>query len=364
MDYNDFFQDNELLLETIKKANRITEKRRGRYVTLQRAIFLSWWCDKADCKFCYMSTQKGRVADPIKARRKIYRVLAEATICRRIGWDIEFLSGGYGSYGIDEIKEIAEMVAHITGRQVYLNVGVLGEKEIGRFESEVRGIVGSVETVNKKLHKKICPGKPLTPVIKMLEHAKEVGFKTGMTIILGLGETADDLTTLFKLIEDLHLDRITFYSLNPHTGTIYEGHAPPASVYQAGVIALTRVRFPDIKIISGTWIDQLSNIGITLLAGANGITKYPLFTMFGNRYGKKVEEEIRAANRDMLGTFTDLEILAGKKRLERERDPGHVFGYRKPAVSPGAVEKIDHFKKKTASMIEEYISKISKCTQV
>jgi len=281
-----FFGEMGDFLDVLKRADALTRRHHGAHVSLERAIFLSWWCGKGDCSFCFMSTQKRRIKDPKSARRKVASILAEAELCARIGWEVEFLSGGYGAYSIEEIKRIAGMVAHLTGSRTWLNVGVLKGPELELFGEEVEGIVGSVETVNRGLHDKVCPSKPLEPVVGMLEEAKDLGLKTGITLVLGLGESAEDIKTLFDLIRKLELDRVTFYSLNPHEGTAFADSPPPASIYQAGVMALTRVEFPKLKIIGGTWIDQLPNIGLMLLAGANGITKYPLFTMFGNRYGK------------------------------------------------------------------------------
>ena len=57
------------IFDIIKKANKTTLKHHGNLITLERAIFLSWWCDKGDCAFCYMSTQKDKIKDPKKARR-------------------------------------------------------------------------------------------------------------------------------------------------------------------------------------------------------------------------------------------------------------------------------------------------------
>jgi len=359
MSYREIFSDTDAFLDILKKANRITE---SEYVTLERAVFLSWWCDKGDCKFCFMSTQKDRIVEPLKARRKLSGILAEAAICKRIGWNIEFLSGGYGSYSTEEIKNIAEIVAYITEAPVWLNVGALSSSDIGKFGGEVEGIVGAVETVNKKLHRSICPSKPVQPIVRMLKEAREIGLKTGITIILGLGEGIEDLPALFELIKELALDRVTFYSLNPQEGTGYENQPPPSSIYQAGVIALTRINFPDIEIIGGTWTDQLPNIGLILLAGANGITKYPLFSMFGNRYGRKVEEEIKFANRKLLGTFSDLDVLRGTKKLEKERVPNHVFKKKKPSIAEEVVERISEMRKEIDTAIEEYISTI--CAQL
>ena len=74
-------------------------------------------------------------------------------------------------------------------------------------------------------------------------------------------------------------------------------------------MAATRIKFPALEIVTGTWVDNLANIGPLILAGANGLTKFPLFKMFGTRYGKRVEEEVIWAGRELKGTFTDLEML-------------------------------------------------------
>ena len=37
------------IFDLIKKANETTLKKHGDEISLERAIFLSWWCDKGDC---------------------------------------------------------------------------------------------------------------------------------------------------------------------------------------------------------------------------------------------------------------------------------------------------------------------------
>jgi biotin synthase-like enzyme len=102
---------------------------------------------------------------------------------------------------------------------------------------------------------------------------------------------------------------VTFYSLNPHEGTPFENQPQPASLYYAGVVAATRINFPKLEIVCGTWVDNLANMGPLILSGANGLTKFPLFKMFGTRYGKRVEEEVYWAGRKLKGTFTDFDQL-------------------------------------------------------
>ncbi len=312
MDHAEIFSNPQALLETIKKADRKTREVHGSGVALERAIFLSWWCDRANCSFCYMSTQKERISDKSRARRRASSIFAEAELLRRIGWRVAFISGGYGAYSIGEIGDVTRTVFEITGEPTWLNVGVLSESEMAEFGDEIVGVTGSVETLATGIRDRICPGKPLGPITTMFEAAADIGLERGMTLILGLGEGAADLSGLIDFIREQKISKITVYSLNPHEGTPFSDSPPPPSLYQAGVIAALRLEFPKLKIVAGTWIDQLPNIGIVCLAGANAVTKYPLLRMFGNRFGRKVEEEIVAAGRQVQGTFTDMSRLNGE----------------------------------------------------
>lgn len=298
------------ILDLLQEANKITLAEHGNKITLERAIFLSWWCDKGDCSFCYMSSQKPLIRDPKKARRRVEAILAEAEMVRRMGWNIEFLSGGYGAFNTSEIKKIAQDIYDITDNQVWLNVGIT--TELDAYSEEIIGVTGAVEVANPEIHQKICPSKPLDDITSMLTEAGDLGFKKAITLILGLGETPEDLKYLFQMIEDLEIDRIIFYSLNPHPDTPYADTPQPASLYYAGTVAATRIQFPELEIITGTWVDNLANIGPLILAGANGLTKFPLFKMFGTRHGKRVEEEVRWAGRELDGTFTDINCLDGE----------------------------------------------------
>lgn len=297
--------------DLIKKANETTLKKHGNLITLERAVFLSWWCDKGDCAFCYMSTQKDKIKDPSKARRNISNIYAEAEMCKRLDWNIEFLSGGYESFTTQEIKEIATTIKNITGDGVWLNTGITDE--LDEYGSEITGITGAVEVANPQIHKRVCPSKKLDDISSMLDVAGDLGFKKAITIILGLGETLDDVSYLIDYIREHEIDRVIFYSLNPHKETVYANSSQPASLYYAQVVAQVRLAFPEIEIICGTWIDNLANIGILILSGANGITKFPLFKMFGTKYGKRVEEEVKWAGRELKGTFTDKNQLGPEK---------------------------------------------------
>jgi biotin synthase-like enzyme len=289
-------------MDLIQKANKVFLNNFKPETWFERAIFLSWYCSKGDCKFCFMSLQKPRIKNPRLAIRKIEGILKEARICKRQGWKVEFLSGGYESYTIGELVGITKKVYEATGQKQWLNIGVLTKEEMKKFKPYIEGVVGAVESANDKIRKEACPSKPLDEIEKMLKEADRLGLKKGITIIIGLGESEKDIEKLYKLIKKHKIDRITFYRLNPHRGTPYK--KGPESNYYAKWIAKTRIKFPKLEIIAGSWVDKLDEIDLLLKAGANAITKFPAIKLFGTKYAKKIEDKAKQAGRTFKGSMT------------------------------------------------------------
>ncbi|MBN2112375.1 radical SAM protein [Candidatus Woesearchaeota archaeon] len=270
----------------------------------ERAIFLSWYCSRGDCKFCYMSTQKSKIKNPRLAKRKKESIFAEAAICKACGWRVEFLSGGYESYDIGELVEITKEIFKITGQKQWLNIGVLKQEELKKFKPYIEGVCGAVECVNPKLHDKLCPSKPISEIISMFKICDEFGLKKSMTIIIGLGETEKDIPLLIDFIRKHKIDKITFYALNPHEGTIFK--KGPQTGYYLKWISGTRKAFPKLHIVAGSWVDRLEEIPELLKAGATSITKFPSIKLFSTKFARQIEEGAEKAGRDFSGTMTRL----------------------------------------------------------
>ena len=220
-------------------------------IYFERAIFISWYCSIGDCAYCYMSTQKHRISDPKKARRTTASILAEAYICKKLGWKIGFLSAGYGSYTTESILELCKNIHEITNQKLWLNIGVLDEKTIEKLSPYLEGLCGAVETTNQKIRKKVAPNKPLAPIEKMYKICDKYHLKKSMTFIVGLGETIDDFNSLKLFITKNKIDKIIFYALNPIKGTIFEKSKGPQIDYFIEWIRKTRKAFPNLNIVAG-----------------------------------------------------------------------------------------------------------------
>jgi len=290
----------------------------------ERAIFISWYCSKRDCAFCYLSSRKHLNPDPIKDRRSLSSILAEAVICKACKWKVEFISGGCDTYTDKELLNIIKSIYKITKQKQWLNLGILNEKQLKLFKPYIQGVCGTVECITPKLRDKICPSKPLNEIENMFKLADKLKLKKTVTIILGLGETIKDFKHLKEFIKKHNLDRITFYRLKPQQGTLFEKKKPITSKYYTEWIKRTRKEFPKLNIVTGSWLTHLNEIHLLLKAGADSVTKFPSISKFNTKYAKTIEAEAKKANRKFIGTLTKVPNIKTKdysvnKYLKRMR---------------------------------------------
>ncbi|MBL7054373.1 radical SAM protein [Candidatus Woesearchaeota archaeon] len=323
----------------------------------ERAIFLSWYCAKGDCKFCYMSTQKNLIKDPKNARRSFESILAEAFLCKKFGWKIEFLSGGYESFSKKDMLFLIKHIYNICKERLWLNMGVLNKEELKLFKPYIQGVCGAVECVNPKVHKEICPSKPIKEIEKMFKACDELKLKKAITIILGIGEKEKDIPLLKKFIKKNKVDKITFYRLKPQKNTIFENKKTITKEYYVKWVKEIRKEFPKIKITIGSWLNNLDEIHLLLNAGADAVTKFPSIKLFNSKYAKKIEKEAKKAGRKFKGTLTEMKKInideIDEFKIKRARKNETFFVPQKSSISM-------KLKKKIKIKLREYIKKMEK----
>lgn len=286
--------------------NILVEKNKTNKIHFERAIFISWYCSLGDCTYCYMSTQKSLISDPKKAKRSTASILAEAYLCKKLGWKVGNLAAGYGSYTHESILELVKNVYEIYGGKFWLNIGVLPEKTIAALEPYLEGVYGAVETTNEEIHKKTAPNKPIKPIENMFKTCERYNLKKAMTFIIGMGEAIDDFGSLKNFIIKNKIDKVVFYALNPIQGTMFENSSGPKIDYYLEWIKRARNEFPNLDIVAGPWVNRVGHIRQMLNSGANAITKFPAIKLFNSNFAKTIEEEIRNSGHELEGTFTKM----------------------------------------------------------
>jgi biotin synthase-like enzyme len=281
-----------------------------------RCIFLSWYCEKASCKFCFRSTTKHKIKHAKTAKRSLASVLTDAIIGKNLGWKIEFLTGGYDIFDFKDIVKIAKYVSEIYNQKIWINLGTLTKKELTMLKPYVEGVCASIETIEPKLHDEICPDKPIEPYSEMLEMAREMGFKTSITIVIGLGESKDDFELLADYIKEHKLSQITFYALKPVKETEYENVESPDVEYYTWWIKKTRKEFPEIKIMAGLTPKKVDYVKELLESGADAITKFPAVRRFNSEKAKLIEKMAKEAGRKFLGSLTKMPKVNWDKEVD------------------------------------------------
>ena len=291
------------LPELMTKAEEIYNQNFPLVTSFERAIFYSWGCNIGDCAFCYMSAQP-KEKNPKETKRSKASILAELILARKLGWDIGFVTGGIGVYNANEFEDILKLINEVFKEKVWISLGALPKSQLERYLPYIKGVVGSTETINPELHKIICPSKPLEPYKKMFTSAKEMNLARAMTMILGMGETREDFTSLEEFIKEFEINKIHIYTLKPRKGTPLEHGKVPSKEEQAWWIAQLRIHFPPLDIQCGVWDDRLDRVSFLLKAGANNISNFKATTLFGTKYAEELEHQVKLAGREFKGTLT------------------------------------------------------------
>lgn len=291
--------------ELIIKANSVYQQHFPPLTCFERAVFFSWGCTIGDCTFCYMSTQPAG-KPPRETRRSMESILAEFILAKHLGWQIGFFTGGIGILKPEELEFLLKAAVEVVSEKIWLSVGPISQTLLKKYSPHIKGVVGSIETINPSLHRKVCPSKPIEPYEKMFLIAKDFGLQRAMTFIVGLGETHDDFLLLKNFIETYGITKIHVYGLIPQEGTAYGRAVVPSAEEQAWWIAQLRLAFPPIDIQCGIWEDRVARVSLLLRAGANSISKFKAVKLFGTPLAKEIEQEVAKAGRTFCGTLTKL----------------------------------------------------------
>ena len=119
--------------ELLEQSNKVFLENHKPNVWFGRCIFLSWYCDRGTCDFCFRSTIKHKIKHAKSAKRSFASVLTDAIIGKNLGWQIEFLTGGYGIFEFKEIVKIAKYVSIIYNQKIWINLGVLDKQELKKL---------------------------------------------------------------------------------------------------------------------------------------------------------------------------------------------------------------------------------------
>ncbi|MBI2573514.1 hypothetical protein HYV86_06635 [Candidatus Woesearchaeota archaeon] len=285
-------------------------------VYFDRSIFINWTCAIADCKYCYLSTKpKHTPGTQAKAVRSQESVLAEALLCKIMGWNVGYITGGLRVESVDYLCELTHNMSLLLGEKIMLNFGPHAKSEIVKLKPYIKGMGSAIESFDPDLHQFICPSKPLRTLMMFLENLQHEGLNKLITIILGIGEKKEDVEIVIENIKKYEINRVQLCFLKPQENTVFADVPSPDPLYMAWWIARIRIACPTTVIKVALVRDRISDLSLYLSAGANGFSRFMVFKDFASPLALELERECAKAGRVLQGNFTHVPVIDAEKAV-------------------------------------------------
>ena len=280
----------------------------------ERPIFLSWR-NVMNCTLCHLSQKSPDSMNPLSSRRSSSSLMAEAYLAKQAKWKMQ-LTTGYFPHNPDELMNICKRMMEATEERIWLDTHPIPGNDIDILKPYLTGINAPLETVSKGLRKRLYPNTAMHQFLTMFDEATHL--RKGVSITLGIGETLNDIQELHHFIEMNKVDKVTFNPVIPHKNTQIK--QSPSSFYMTRWIAETRLAFPKIEIIAGTWKGRVAEVGLFMKAGANAITKFPAVKRFNSEDAHSIEQEVATAKRTFTSTLTNIGMINKLKDMDVDEE--------------------------------------------
>ncbi|HEY3094682.1 MAG TPA: 7,8-didemethyl-8-hydroxy-5-deazariboflavin synthase CofG [Nitrososphaera sp.] len=257
----------------VAAAGVIRDRMRPGAVTYSRKVFINLvnLC-RDTCTYC---TYKKEPGDPMLSIMNPQQVLAVAEAGRKLKCTEALLVTGerpeqkYGEAAawlralghssiVDYIREMSELVIEKTGLLPHTNAGSLTKKEMVMLKDTNVSIGVMLETSSERLMGKgmpheEAPSKNPKVRVKTLEGAGELGIPMTTGLLVGIGETSEELVDSLFVIKQLHekyghIQEVIMQNFAPKPETGMAQFPPALPEYFIRAVSMARVIMPGMNV--------------------------------------------------------------------------------------------------------------------
>ena len=188
---------------------------------------------------------------------------------------------------VEYIREMSEMVLQKTGLLPHTNSGTLTKKEMSTLKDTNVSLGMMLESSSERLMAKgmaheLAPSKNPKVRVRALQNAGQLKIPTTTGLLVGIGETPEELVDSLFTIKEIHysyshIQELIMQNFVPKPGTEMAKFFPPSNDYFLKSVALARIIMPEMNIqvppnltpnIFGKYID----VGINDWGGISPVT--------------------------------------------------------------------------------------------
>ena len=306
--------DKEELADLMQQAHTIYSQQFDNSVWFERSLFTNWTCGIADCRYCYLSTKPKLDKTAVRSKASI---LAEALVCKIMGWKVGYITGGLRVESTEYMTQLLTDLHTVLEYKPKMNYGPYSPREIDSFKEHIAGLGCAVESFDEDLHKFICPSKPLPALMRFLRDCKEKDIPNFITIILGIGEKKSDIEDVIQKITEYNIDTVQLCFLKPQEKTVFDTVPPPNIEYMAWWTAKLRIAHPTITIKIALVKERIEDFSTLLQAGAICFSRYFVFSDFASDFATKLENECEKVGRKLNGNFQEMIEFSAREEVEK-----------------------------------------------
>jgi FO synthase len=286
----------------VNVAGNIRNRLKGRSITYSRKVFINLinLC-RDTCSYCtYKREPSDKSASMMTPEEVIALVEAgkrsrctEALFVtgerpeQKYSQASEWLRSAGHLTTVEYIREMSEMVLQKTGLLPHTNAGSLSKKEMLTLKDTHVSLGMMLESSSERLMAKgmpheTAPSKNPKVRIRMLQNAGELKIVMTTGLLVGIGETPEEMIDSLFMIKEIHckygnIQELIMQNFAPKAETAMARSSPPSHGYFLRSVALARMILPEMNIqvppnlspnIFGRYIDA----GINDWGGISPIT--------------------------------------------------------------------------------------------
>jgi 7,8-didemethyl-8-hydroxy-5-deazariboflavin synthase len=254
-------------------AGVIRNQKKGRLITYSRKVFINLvnLC-RDTCSYC---TYKKEPSDKLASMMTPQHVLTIAEAGRRLrctealfvtgerpeqkySQAREWLRSVGHSCTVEYINEMSEMVLQKTGLLPHTNAGSLTKKEMRTLKDTNVSLGVMLESSSEQLMAKgmpheMAPSKNPKVRLRTLRDAGELKIHTTTGLLVGIGETSEEIIDSLFMIKDIHetyghIQELIIQNFAPKPVTAMAKFLPPSHDYFLRSIALARIILPEMNV--------------------------------------------------------------------------------------------------------------------
>jgi biotin synthase len=215
-----------------------------------------------DCSYCSQSAVADTPIDRyrLKSPEQLVAGAREAANNQARTYCIVASGRGPSDADVDQVAEAVRQIKHDTGLHICCCLGLLNTEQARRLKNAGVDRINHNLNTSRQFYDQICSTHTYQERLDTLAACREQGLELCCGLIVGMGETHDDVIEICTQLQELGVESIPVNFLNPIDGTPLEGTDRLDPRYCLKVLTLFRLAHPttEIRIAGGREVNLRS----------------------------------------------------------------------------------------------------------